>query len=825
MKPWFPKKRIYSFSKHLRAQKNWYLSQLLQLFTSQMVVSILMKEKKKHLTIGERVNRAIAYLMRLIISVIVIVALITLPIFGYFIIKADQEVTPEFTNRQWALPARVYARPLELFVGQDLKPKDMIQELEWIIYRPAKSLSKPGTYYHDTATNSISVHTRPFVYSDGTEESKTFRVTFNKNQIASIKDVDSGEDISLTRIEPLLIASIYPTHNEDRILLKREEIPPMLIDTLLAMEDRAYYQHFGINPKGIMRAIITNFRAGGNVQGGSTLTQQLTKNYFLTPDKTIKRKIQEMFYSIVLDWRFEKDEILEAYINEIYLSQDGDRAIHGFGLASEFFFGKPVNELSVGEIATLVAVIPSPSRYNPRRNPEVAIKRRNLIIDVLVEQNLLGAEDAALVKAEPLRILENPPPANTKFPAFIELVHKQLKTQYSAEQLNSGGLRIFTTLDPIAQDYAEKSVIQSLAQIEKDRGMKEPILQGAIVIAKNNTGEISAIVGDRNVRQAGFNRALNTNRPIGSLVKPFVYLRALEEPSRYSLATPLDDTSKVSLQIGGKKWEPNNYDRRLHGWVPLITALAKSYNLPVIRVGMDIGLENVIDTLYRLGVNPVQYNLPAVPASLLGSIDLPPLEVAQIYSTIANSGYYTPLRAIREVTDSNSKLLAQAEVDPIQAVEPGPNYLITQAMIDVVNQGTAGSVRHSVGNIRMAAKTGTTNDYRDSWFAGFTGNYTAVTWVGRDDNKPINRLTGTRGALPIWENAMKNLPLESISQEKPNDIIDVAVDLSTGLLPPANKCADTEVRTLPFIKGYQPTYYSECYYLPATSESGGFIFE
>src|SRR5699024_8810643 len=371
----------------------------------------------------------------------------------------------------------------------------------------------------------------------------------------------------------------------------------------------------------------------------------------------------------------------------------------------------------------LVAVIPSPSRYNPRRNPEVAIKRRNLIIDVLVEQNLLGAKDAALVKAEPLRILENPPPANTKFPAFIELVHKQLKTQYSAEQLNSGGLRIFTTLDPIAQDYAEKSVIQSLAQIEKDRGMKEPILQGAIVIAKNNTGEISAIVGDRNVRQAGSNRALNTNRPIGSLVKPFVYLRALEEPSRYSLATPLDDASKVSLQIGGKKWEPNNYDRRLHGWVPLITALAKSYNLPVIRVGMDIGLENVIDTLYRLGVNPVQYNLSAVPASLLGSVDLPPLEVAQIYSTIANSGYYTPLRAIREVTNSNSKLLAQAEVDPIQAVEPGPNYLITQAMIDVVNQGTAGSVRHSVGNIRMAAKTGTTNDYRDSWFAGFTGNY------------------------------------------------------------------------------------------------------
>lgn len=784
-----------------------------------------MKEKKKHLTTGERINRSVAYLMRLIISVIVIVALITIPIFGYFLVKADHEITPEFKNRQWALPARVYARPLELYSGKNLKPSDMQQELDWILYRPSKSLSQPGTYHFNEEKNSVSVHTRPFTYSDGTEKSQVIDVQFSRNEIKSIKDRETGEEISLTRIEPLMIASIYPNHNEDRILLKREEIPPMLIDTLLAMEDRSYYDHFGINPKGIIRALITNFKAGKNVQGGSTLTQQLIKNYFLTSEKTLERKIQEMFFAIVLDWRFDKDEILEAYINEIYLSQDGDRAIHGFGLASEFFFGKPVNELTIGEIATLVAVIPSPSSYNPRRNPEIAIKRRNLIIDVLVEQNLLSAEDALIVKAEPLEILDNPPPAKTKFPAFIELVYKQLKTQYSPEQLNSGGLRIFTTLDPIAQDYAEKSVISTLAKIEKDRGLSTNILQGSIVIAENNTGEIAAIVGDRNVRQAGFNRALNTNRPIGSLVKPFVYLRALEEPSRYSLATPLDDASPVELPVGGKIWSPNNYDRRLHGWVPLITALAKSYNLPVIRVGLDIGLENVADTLYRLGVNPIEYNIPAVPASLLGSVDLPPIEVAQIYSTIANQGYFTPLRSIREVTDSESKLLNQAAVDPIQAIEPAPNYLITDAMMDVVNQGTAGSLRSHIGNIKAAAKTGTTNDYRDSWFAGFTGNYTAVSWVGRDDNKPINRLTGTSGALPIWANAMKNLHLESIHNERPSNIVDVAVDLSTGLLPPVNPCPDTKIRTLPFISGYEPTYASECYYGPAGTGSGGFIFD
>ncbi len=784
-----------------------------------------MNEKKKLLTTGERINRSVAYLMRLLISVIVIVALITIPIFGYFLVKADHEITPEFKNRQWALPARVYARPLELYSGKNLKPSDMQQELEWILYRPSKSLSQPGTYHFNEEKNAVSVHTRPFTYSDGTEKSQIIDVQFSRNEIKSIKDRNTGDEISLTRIEPLMIASIYPNHNEDRILLKREEIPPMLIDTLLAMEDRSYYDHFGINPKGILRALITNFKAGKNVQGGSTLTQQLIKNYFLTSEKTLERKIQEMFFAIVLDWRFDKDEILEAYVNEIYLSQDGDRAIHGFGLASEFFFGKPVNELTIGEIATLVAVIPSPSSYNPRRNPEIAIKRRNLIIDVLVEQNLLSPEDAIIVKAEPLEILDNPPPAKTKFPAFIELVYKQLKAQYSPEQLNSGGLRIFTTLDPIAQDYAEKSVISTLARIEKDRGLSPNILQGSIVIAENNTGEIAAIVGDRNVRQAGFNRALNTNRPIGSLVKPFVYLRALEEPSRYSLATPLDDESPIELPVGGKIWSPNNYDRRLHGWVPLITALAKSYNLPVIRVGLDIGLENVVDTLYRLGVNPIQYNIPAVPASLLGSVDLPPIEVAQIYSTIANQGYYTPLRSIREVTDSESKLLDQAGVDPIQAIEPAPNYLITDAMMDVVNQGTAGSLRSHIGNVKAAAKTGTTNDYRDSWFAGFTGNYTAVSWVGRDDNKPIHRLTGTSGALPIWANAMKNLHLESIHHDRPANVIDVTVDLSTGLLPPVNPCPDTKIRTLPFIRGYEPTYASECYYGPAGTGSGGFIFD
>lgn len=781
-----------------------------------------MTSQRKRLSLGEKINRAVSYLTRLLISVILIIGLLTLPIFGYFLIKADNEVTPEFTNRKWALPARVYARPLELFVGNPVKPKEMIQELEMILYRPSTSLNQPGTYKEEG--NVIHVHTRPFTYSDGFEESQTLSIHFKNNKISAIKRRNSGEDVALARIEPLLIASIYPTHNEDRILLKREEIPPLLVDALLAMEDRAFYQHMGINPKGIVRALIANFKAGRNVQGGSTLTQQLIKNYFLTSEKTLQRKIQEMFYAIVIDWRFSKDEILEAYANEIYLSQDGDRAIHGFGLASRFFFGKPVGELSINEIATLVATIPSPSIYNPRRNPETALKRRNLILDVLVEQNLIAADEAEIAKAEPLNILQNPPRANTKYPAFVELVHKQLKDHYTTEDLTSGGLRIFTTLDPITQYHAERAVINTLTSIEKNRGLSSGILQGALVITKNQTGEVAAIVGDRNIRQAGFNRALNTNRPIGSLVKPFVYLRALEEPARFSLATLLDDETPLNMVIGGKKWSPNNYDRRLHGWVPLITSLAKSYNIPTIRLGMDVGLREVIDTLYRLGVNPIKYDIPAVPASLLGSVDLPPLEVAQIYSTIANSGYYAPLRAIREVTDINSNRIDRDEINPTQAIYPAPTYLITRAMVEVAEAGTARTAKNRLG-VRIAAKTGTTNDYRDSWFAGFTGNYTAVAWVGRDDNRTIRRLTGSAGALPIWTAALQNLHLEDVVLTKPNDIVERKVDLSTGLLPPSPPCPNTVVRELPFIKGYEPIYHSECYYAPEVPDAGGFIFD
>ncbi|WP_246783121.1 penicillin-binding protein 1B [Wohlfahrtiimonas chitiniclastica] len=776
-----------------------------------------MKLTLKKRTVGSRINAALRYFLRLVIYMIVGGAFLMIPIFFYYLIKTNQELGTQFEDRSWSIPARVYARPLELYVGKPIKKADLLLELEMLHYKKTAQLNQPGTYNDKDGT--INIYLREFTYSDQHDPAQKIQVTISGNTVKDLKSnqEDQAKKIDLIRVEPLHIASIYPAHNEDRILLKREEIPQLLVDTLLAMEDRQFYDHMGVNPKAIIRAMVANMKAGRKEQGGSTLTQQLIKNYFLTPAQTYERKIQEMFYALIIDWRYPKDDVLEAYMNEIYLGQDGARAIHGFGLASEFFFGKPVTELSINNIATLVGVIPSPSAYNPRKNPKLALKRRNLVLDVMAKQNLLSEAEVEALKQEPLDVLEQAPSSGiTKYPAFVDLVTRQLKELYASEDLTTEGLKVFTTLDPIVQTYAEKAVIDTLPVIEKTRGVKN--IQAAIIIAQNNTGEVEALVGDRQVRQAGFNRALSAKRQIGSLIKPFIYLRALEEPQRFSLATLLDDETPFEMNSGGKKWSPKNYDRRLHGWIPLITALAKSYNIPTIRLGLDVGVDSVIDTLYRLGLNPTEYNFPAVPSTLLGAIDITVFDVTQMYSTIANDGYYIPLKAIREVTQTDGTVLAQNLVAPKQAIFPGPNYLITRAMQNVVDAGTGGGLRRAGIKARVAGKTGTTNNYRDAWFAGFSGDRTAVAWVGKDDNTPVGRVGGATGGLPVWAAAMKNLILEDISNTPPKDIVNVRINTATGLPPPNYACPDMKTMTLPFIRGYQPTYPGDCDFYPPDTD-------
>jgi penicillin-binding protein 1B len=569
------------------------------------------------------------------------------------------------------------------------------------------------------------------------------------------------------RLDPALIASIYPTHNEDRVLLRREQLPPLLVKTLLAVEDRKFYQHHGVDPRGILRAAYENLRAGRTVQGASTLTQQLVKNFYLTQERTLERKLNEAYMAVLLDWRYDKDEILTAYANEVYLGQDGDRGIHGFGLASRFYFNRDVDELDIAQTALLVGILKGPSELNPRRDPERVTERRNLVIDLMAHHQVIAKADAERAKAAPLGIVDGGAGPSSEYPAFIQLVRRQLRRDYREQDLRSEGLRIFTTLDPLTQAHVEDAVRERLPRLDRSRRLSVGTLETAAVVTSVAQGEVLAIVGGRDTDYAGFNRALDAVRPIGSLIKPVIYLRALSQPERYSLATPIQDRP-VNLRVAGKMWRPKNYDHSVHGTIPLYRGLVKSYNLATVNLGLDLGIDDVASFLKDLGA---VREIDTVPAMLLGSVSLPPVEVAQVYQTIAAEGFRAPLRAIREVLDASGRPLNRYPLAVESVVSAEAAYLTQWAMRRVVTQGTATWLKQRLpGGLTVAGKTGTTNDMRDSWFAGFTGDKVVVAWVGRDDNKPMG-LSGSTGALRVWGDIVASIDTQSLQDLAPDGII------------------------------------------------------
>ncbi len=754
---------------------------------------------------------------------------------GAYMLYLDAVIRAEFDQKRWAMPAKVYARPLELFESMALSADAFAEELKLLRYRdvncpeapppppdnnkrrlkrkapPKPQVCAPPPNGGESPTKSGSyarngevfeVATRNFTFWDATEPARRLRLTFAGNILVEIASLDGQEKPGLLRLDPPEIAGIYPSHYEDRILLKGEDLPPALVDILLAVEDRSFFEHAGINPKGIFRAMVANLRAGRTVQGGSTLTQQLVKNLFLSNERTFKRKINEVLMAILIDSRYGKNEILEAYSNAIYLGQDGSRAIHGFGLASQFYFGEALEELDLHQIALLVGLIKGPSLYDPRKHPEWAKERRALVLDIMAEQNLISLEDAQAAKELALDVTPKTASGITAYPAFLDLVQRQLRQYYKADDLLSEGLRVFTTLDPRTQAVAENILASQLPELEKTQRQSRP-LQGAAVITDTQNGEVLALVGDREPKTLGFNRALDAKRLAGSLIKPVVYLTALEQPARYTLMTLLKDSPLVYTS-GGRRWTPANYDKRYHGRVALRDALARSYNIPAVRVGLDMDVINVIEMLRRLGF---QRDLKPYPSLLLGALDASPFEIAQVYASIASGGFRIPLRAIREVTDANGQSLQHYSLDVEKAVEPGPAYLITHAMQRVVSAGTASAVKSKLSpELNLAGKTGTTDDYRDSWFAGFSGNRLAVVWLGRDDNKPTG-FSGSSGALRVWIDLMAGLALEPLDTPPPADVEMVRVDPHSGLRL-GSGCGRGQ--PVPFLIGSAPQRSTSC---------------
>lgn len=730
---------------------------------------------------------------------------ISLPIlliaFGVYVVYLDHTVQVQFEGKRWALPARVYARPLELFQGMKLNPEILAAELNDLGYVQVTQPEGPGAY--SRSPSAFRLVTRSFRFWDTSEASQPVTVTFDGNTLHALQNTRTGARLDLVRLDPLLVGGIYPAHHEDRVLVQVEEVPPLLIKALIDVEDRRFYKHRGINVVSILRAMWANLRAGSTVQGGSTLTQQLVKNFYLTADRTLSRKLNEVIMAVLLEMHYSKDEILEAYLNEIFLGQDGQRAIHGFGLASQFYFGRPLNELDVSQLALLVGMVRAPSSYEPRQHPQRAIAIRNRVLDAMLTQQDITAGQAAKAKQAPLGVTAKPPAGISPYPAFMDLLRRQVQHDYKEEDLTSEGLQIFTAFDPQIQRVAERALANRIAALEKAYKIPEGKLEGAVIVTDTQNGEVLAMVGGRDARYTGFNRALNAQRPIGSLMKPVIYLTALAQPQKYTLVTPLDDGAFTLKNTGGKPWSPQNYDHQSHGEVPLYLALAHSYNISSARLGLEVGVPRVLKTLYALGVTR---EFPAYPSTLLGAIELSPLEVTQFYQTLASGGFRTPLRAIRDVLTMRGEPLQRYPLSVEQAADPASAFLVTRAMQEVVRSGTARTLEQILPDLELAGKTGTTDDLRDSWFAGFSGKHLIVVWLGRDDNEPTG-LSGASGALKVWGDIMKAINSEPLRLSLPAGVELASVDPQTQMRLEPGCPAAVE---LPFIKGSAPQDYAPC---------------
>ena len=722
---------------------------------------------------------------------IIKLSIVALVLLAGVAVYLDAVVQEKFSGKRWTIPATVYARPLELFVGQKLDKDDFLNEVDALGYRREKTVSGPGTV--SVASNVVEMHTRGFRFYEGAEESQRIRVRFSGDFVAGLAHMDGGE-LPVVRLEPLVVGGLYPAHNEDRILIKLDQVPPYLVETLVAVEDREFFDHLGVSPKSIARAIWVNLTAGEVRQGGSTLTQQLVKNFYLTNERSLSRKATEAMMAVLLELHYDKPEILEAYLNEVFLGQDGRRAIHGFGLASQYFFGRPLAELKLQHVALLVGMVKGPTYYNPRRHPERALERRNMIIDLLAEQQVISPDEAAQARQAPLGVTQRGSLADSSYPAFLDLVKRQLREDYRDEDLTEEGLRVFTSFDPIIQSKAEKAMTDTLKRL----GKAAEGVEGAMLVTNPETGELQAMLGSRHPGFAGFNRALDASRPIGSLIKPAIYLAALEKPSQYTLTSLLEDEPFSVKGTDGKVWKPQNYGRTAHGTVYLYQALANSYNLSTARLGLDLGVPHVLKTLARLGASP---DWPAYPSMLLGAGGLRPIEVAGVYQTIANGGFNTPLRAIRSVVAADGEPLSRYPFKIEQRFDPGAIYLTQYAMQRTMLEGTGRSVYNQIPkSLALAGKTGTTNDSRDSWFAGFSQDLLAVVWLGRDDNGKTS-LTGATGALQVWADFMRRADPLPLQMPVPDNVSMAWVDAKTGEGTLENCPGAVQ---MPYIRGSEP---------------------
>ncbi len=718
-------------------------------------------------------------------------------------------VVKRFEGHRWNLPSRIYSDMLVLRAGDGGSPEKLVGKLERLFYQAEDGAPARAGHFRRSG-NVLEVFPRDFRYPGKLFRGFPTRVEFSGGKVASIRDA-SGEPVPALVVEPELLGSVFGEELEDRTLVRLEDLPQSLRDAVLVTEDRDFYRHAGVSVRRSLGALLANVKSKAT-QGGSTLTQQLVKNLYLSPERTLRRKAIEAVLAVILDARYSKDEIFEAYLNEIYLGQYASVAVNGVGEAARHYFGKEASDLDLAESATIAGMIKAPNAYSPLHNAARARQRRDLVLKLMREEKKI--DDAALAQAlaEPL-VSSSSAQSRTNAPHFVDFVKGELEARFG-RQLKTEGLQIYTTLDVDLQRSAQKSVTQGLAALEKNyrrlaANAKEEPLQGALIVLEPRTGAVKAFVGGRDYRLSQFNRVTQAHRQPGSLFKPFVYLAAFARRDLETPVTPatiLEDTPiTVTWDKGGEdeQWSPHDYDGDYRGAMSARRALELSINIPTVRAAIAAGLPAVLATARAAGVGS---RLRPYPSVALGAFEVSPLEIASAYAVFANGGVRVDPIAIVGVQTSDGRVLDRKET-PLKPVLPADAvFLVDSLMRGAVDRGTASAARS--GGVRgvLAGKTGTTNDYRDAWFIGFSPRFLAAVWVGYDDNRPI-RLTGTQAAVPIFADFSRSVPAQLFSESfpVPSDIVTAEIDPeSGGLATPRCPQRMTEV----FISGTEPR--AEC---------------
>ncbi|HWG96749.1 MAG TPA: PBP1A family penicillin-binding protein [Nitrospira sp.] len=745
--------------------------------------------------------RLVSLARRLLIPFLIVCGVTITLAGGYGVFLSTSLALPKSDEHP---PLLIYGAPFFLTPGLHPVDSGLLDHLQRLEYKPVSGTPRvAGEYFAAKDSIEIFLHAQ----EENRLPARLVRLILVNGIVTEVLSVSDRQPLSLVSLEPVLISGMRSGSRQVREWIPLDRVPPTLIKTLLLIEDRRFFSHFGVDPIAIGRALWVNVTRGVVVQGGSTLTQQLAKNLFYSPKRTLGRKLRELMAAMTLEFKYRKEEILESYLNEIYLGQAGPVSIYGVGEAAHRYFSKNLDELSIDETALIVGLIKGPNAYSPVKSVEDATKRRNVVLRRLGEEGILTEDSVARAMNRPVKVMLNQD-VLTDAPYFVDHLLREIEQGIGMDIPD--GARIYSTLDPRVQRIVAQVLQEGLTKLEKSYPALvgvEPPLQGAAVVLDVKTGHVLAMVGGRNYRLSQFNRAVQAHRSAGSLFKPFVYLAGFEAARDQGAAgltpTTLLVDEPVTLESDTGSWSPQNYDRQYRGQVTVRTALEQSLNVPAVRTAHRTGITALTNLLHAFGITtPLADNLSLA----LGSSSVSLLQITSAYAGLANGGVVIHPVALSNMVREGRETIWSPPLDRRQAATPQGAFLITSLLKGVMDRGTGAKARALGVRGPVAGKTGTTDGYRDAWFIGYTPNIAIGVWVGFDDERPV-KLTGAQAALPIWsELAVRLIPRDPQDFEMPVGVVRRRVDPKSGQLA-TSQCPEKTFEF--FITGTEPTIYCE----------------